>query len=174
MTTYTISSAAIEALTQLGGRGTLDQIMELIISNDLYSFGAKTPLSVLRVTICRHCVNKSMSNMYKERYFIAHSDGTYELYQSYRYPSVGNGLEDNNCLIKEEMVVIDLIERIKDLASEKREKVKSEILASLRKLSPAKFEEFSKIFLNRYGFTKMAVTSLSRDGGIDVKGLLKC
>lgn len=173
MTTYTISNAAIEALTRLGGRGTLEQIMEVITTNELYSFGAKTPLSVLRVTLGRHCVNKSMSNMHKERFFVAHSDGTYELNQPHLYASGDNGIGDENCLIKEEMIVIDLIERIKDLASEQREKVKSEILASLRQLSPAKFEEFSKIFLNRYGFTKMEVTSLSRDGGIDVKGLLK-
>ncbi|MBO2656621.1 restriction endonuclease [Shewanella algae] len=140
------------------------------MKRELYVFGARSPISVLRVTIGRHCINKSLGNMYKERYFIAHSDGTYALCSE----NLGDDPEENDAnLIREEIAVGDYIESIKELAMEQRERVKAEILASLRQLSPSRFEEFSELFLNRYGFTKMNVTSLSRDGGIDVKGLLK-
>lgn len=167
MTIHTISSAAVAALTELGGRASLENILDVITKRKLYVFGASSPISVLRVTLSRHCINKSHSNMHKERYFVAHSDGTYALYSE-------KPTEDKDAfLISEEIAVGDYISSIKELAMEQRERVKGEILASLRQLTPSRFEEFSQIFLSRYGFTRMNVTSLSRDGGIDVKGLLK-
>lgn len=172
MILHTISSAAIAALQILNKPSTIEQILYVIIDRDYYQFGAKKPFDVLRVTIGRHCINKSFSNMYKERFFTSNSDGTYELYvENFHEGKLLRTPFEN--VIKEEMAVVDLVEKMKDLATEQREKIKAEILASLRLLTPSKFEEFSKIFLNRYGFTQMNVTSASRDGGIDVKGLLK-
>lgn len=57
--------------------------------------------------------------------------------------------------------------------AQQKERCKAEILAYLRSLSASEFEEFSELFLNRYGFKSMNVTSIGRDGGIDVKGALK-
>ncbi|QYJ80647.1 restriction endonuclease [Shewanella acanthi] len=139
-----------------------------MVKHELYVFGASSPISVLRVTLGRHCINKSLSNMYKERYFVAYSDGTYALISKNDTEA-----DQDAILICEEIAVGDYISRINELAMEQRERVKGEILASLRQLTPSRFEEFSQIFLSRYGFTRMNVTSLSRDGGIDVKGLLK-
>ena len=173
MILHTISSAAVAALKILNKPSTIEEILYVIIDRNYYQFGAKKPFDVLRVTIGRHCINKSFSNMYKDRFFISNSNGTYELYLENFNEERLLLMPFENVFVKEEMEVVDLVEKMKDLAAEQREKIKAEILASLRLLTPSKFEEFSKIFLNRYGFTQMNVTSASRDGGIDVKGLLK-
>ncbi|MCL1076578.1 restriction endonuclease [Parashewanella spongiae] len=166
-----IFEAGIEALKIIGEPAKLDLLYKVIVDNKLYDFGSKTPLAALRVTLDRHCSNKNISQMHKERYFYKHSDGAFELLKEYRVES-RRAFEVREPS-KEELLADHYIEQIKDLAAQQREKVKSEILQYLRTISPSEFEEFSRHFLQRYGFTKMQVTPSGRDGGIDVKGSLK-
>lgn len=175
MKNRTIVEAAIQALEALGHPAPVDEILDCILKNDWYEFGAKSPISVLRVTMDRHCTNKTFGIMNKARYFHKEDGGFYVLLANTSYsdtstPSLYGVAE--RCS-EEAIEVESYIERIEDLAVIQREKVKQEILASLRLLSPDEFESFCRIFLSRYGFTSMELTSRGRDGGIDVKGLLK-
>ncbi len=166
-----IYEAAVSALNIVGKPAKVDVIYSTIVENNFYIFGSKTPLSALRVTLDRHCSNKSISQMHKDRFFYKHSDGSYELLDEYRIDQL------RNYEIKEpspEAVQADsALEKILDLAAQQKEKCKAEILTYLRSLTPYQFEEFSEQFLTCYGFKNMSVTSTSRDGGIDVKGALK-
>ncbi|SJN58074.1 Mrr restriction system protein [Vibrio ruber DSM 16370] len=166
-----IFEAAIQAIHVLGKPSKLDEIYNTIVEYNFYRFGSKTPLAALRVTLDRHCQNKNISQMHKERYFYKHSDGEYELLEQYRtaFPSSHVVREPMNSELQAEQY----IQQISTLADKQKEKAKAEILEYLRTISPQQFEEFSCHFLSRYGFKNMLVTSISRDGGIDVKGALK-
>ncbi len=50
--------------------------------------------------------------------------------------------------------------------------VRKQLLAHLRNLSPAEFEQLIGILLGEMGFEEVEVTSLSGDGGIDIRGTL--
>ena len=51
--------------------------------------------------------------------------------------------------------------------------MRATILANLRRLHPATFEEFARRLLEAYGFLDVVVTQYSKDGGIDGHGKLK-
>lgn len=61
-----IYEAAVNALGIAGAPVKLGDIYRIIIENDFYHFGSKTPLSALRVTLDRHCSNKNISQMHKD------------------------------------------------------------------------------------------------------------
>jgi restriction system protein len=172
--TRTIVDAAKQALLLIGRPATVEQIYQCIQQHQLYEFGAKSPQSVIRVTMDRHCANKTLGSMHKQRFFRKDEDGTYQLLDAVSYSPSGQTqpltLSESESSAEE---VETYIEQIQDLAAIQREKVKLEILASLRQLSPDRFEAFCRQFLSRYGFTRMELTSRGRDGGIDVKGLLR-
>lgn len=50
---------------------------------------------------------------------------------------------------------------------------RSKLLNQLLDLTPIQFEHFGKHLLSVYGFVKMTVTQVSKDGGVDGHGLLK-
>ncbi|WP_435947072.1 restriction endonuclease [Dryocola sp. BD586] len=166
MISRTIVDAAIRALQLLGRSAIVFEIYEIIVQYGFYEFGAKDPKSVLRVTLERHCKNKAISYMYQIKYFRKLIDGRYEL--------IGSNTETSN--VEEEIKAEDVersIQEIHELAAKQRHKVKKEIIASLRALTPDKFEDFCRIFLAKYGFLEMKLTRKGRDGGIDVTGRLK-
>ena len=124
----------------------------------------------------RHCSNKALDCMHKRRFFRKSDDGTYALLENDTYvqtPQLPPPCIAERSCSEAAIEVETYIEQIADLAAFQREKVKQEILVSLRQLSPDDFESFCRIFLSRYGFTRMELTRKGRDGGIDVKGLLK-
>lgn len=165
-----IYEAAIAALNSIQKPATATEVYEVIVEQHLYAFGAKKPLEVLRVTMDKHSKNKAFTKMNADRYFYKHTDGKYELLEQYREFTVGYEIKEPS---SEELQSDDCSEQIFELAAQQKEKCKAEILAYLRALKPQEFEEFSRHFLNRYGFRRMNVTSVGRDGGIDVKGALK-
>lgn len=165
-----IYEAAIAALNSLQKPATASEVYEAIVDEQLYVFGAKKPVEVLRVTMDKHTKNKAFTKMNAERYFYKHTNGKYELLDEYRKFSVGYEVKEPS---PEEIQSDDCAEQIFELAAQQKEKCKAEILSYLRALTPSEFEEFSELFLNRYGFKSMNVTSVGRDGGIDVKGALK-
>lgn len=166
MIAKTIVEAAIIALQSLNRATFLSELYEVIILNNYYEFGAKDPKSVLRITLDRHCSNITNSNMHQLRFFRKLTDGRYELLGAGRL----------NSSLEEEAKSEDVeksVREIHSLATIQRQKVKKEIIASLRSLSPEKFEDFCRIFLTKYGFLEMKLTRKGRDGGIDVTGSLK-
>lgn len=176
MKNRTIAEAARQALIEIGHPAGIEEILACIVQQQLYEFGAQSPSNVLRVTMDRHCSNKSLGKMHHSRFFRKNDDSSYALIEFDGYtPTPATellGISERYCS-EEAHEVETYIEQIADLAAIQREKVKQEILASLRQLPPEDFESFCRIFLSRYGFTRMELTCKGRDGGIDVKGLLK-
>lgn len=173
MTNRTIVEAAKQALLLIGHSASVDEVYDVIVTHQLYEFGAKSPHSVIRVTMDRHCANKSLGSMHKQRFFQKNDDGSYELLSDVKevlQPEQNTSSSEQQRSAQE---VENYIEQILDLAAVQREKVKAEILSSLRSFSPEQFESFCRLFLSKYGFTRMELTSRGRDGGIDVRGLLK-
>lgn len=165
-----IFEAAVKSLNILKRPAKVNEIYDVIVASDLYIFGAKKPAEVLRVTMDKHTKNKSFNKMNSTRYFYKHADGSYELLEEYREFGLIHEIKEPTV---EEVLADKALETIQELAAIQRKKSKAEILAYLRQITPQEFEEFSEHFLTRYGFNKMQVSSLSRDGGIDVKGALK-
>ena len=166
----TIIDSAIKSSTIIGKAASIDQLYETNIKNSIYVFGAKDPKSVLRITLDRHCINKNLGVMHQKRYYKKIIDGCYELLVN--FSSTGKSVMEESIQSKADDVERSMRD-IYFLASEQRDKVKSEILECLVQLHPDRFEEFSRIFLTKYGFLEMELTSRGRDGGIDVKGALK-
>lgn len=50
---------------------------------------------------------------------------------------------------------------------------RASLLEKVGELTPTQFEHFAKKLLTAYGFVRMQVTNVSRDGGVDGHGLLK-
>lgn len=169
MTSKTIVRAAIEALDLLGCAAFITDIYNVIIAHHLYVFGAKDPKSVLRITLDRHCVNKSFNVMHQNRYFKKLSDGRYSLLSKIEYP---NNVAQNSAQSSADAVEHS-IRDIYSLASVQKDRVRKEIIENLKNLSPEQFEDFCRIFLMKYGFLEMELTRKGRDGGVDVKGTLR-
>jgi restriction system protein len=62
--------------------------------------------------------------------------------------------------------LVDLYERY-DL------QFRSKLLDRLYQLSPKQFEHFARLLLEAYGFVKMTVKNVGKDGGVDGHGMLK-
>lgn len=169
MTLKTIVDAAINALEKLGYAAFVSEIYETIVTYNLYEFGAKDPKSVLRITLDRHCVNKYIDVAHCNKCFKKTHGGRYELFNN----EEASVRERNDAIQIEAEEVEKSAKEIHELAYLQRNKVRIEIIESLRRLVPEKFEDFCRIFLTKYGFLEMKLTKRGRDGGVDVTGLLK-
>jgi hypothetical protein len=58
---------------------TADEILDITITRRLYEFKAKSPKSVLRSQLRRHCSNISGPNQASSPLFHAHEDGRFSL-----------------------------------------------------------------------------------------------
>lgn len=130
------------ALKQIGRPANIAELYGFIINNNYYNFGAKDPMAVLRVTLDRHCVNKNLSSMHQRRLFRKLVDGKYELSSGAWDKEVMSDSDE----VKKAAEVEDSLKEIHVLAEIQRDKVKKEIVASLRNLSSEQFEDFCRIF----------------------------
>jgi len=60
-----------------------------------------------------------------------------------------------------------------DLYEKYEVQFRSKLLDQLHELTPTQFEHFARHLLAVYGFVRMSVTQIGKDGGIDGHGLLK-
>jgi hypothetical protein len=74
-----IHQVAADILTQHQRPMTADEILNIVLSNGLYEFKAKSPKSVLRSQLRRHCSNISGPNQASSPLFHAHEDGRFSL-----------------------------------------------------------------------------------------------
>jgi restriction system protein len=74
-----IHQIAADILTQHQRPMTADEILNIVLSNGLYEFKAKSPKSVLRSQLRRHCSNISGPNQASSPLFHAHEDGRFSL-----------------------------------------------------------------------------------------------
>jgi restriction system protein len=163
MTKMTIVEAAKEALRLLNEPSTIKQIYAKILERSFYKFGAKDPLSVLRIQLERHCEQTTWSSEAKNKLFTKDEKGLYSL-AAYKQKTTVDQVLDNN---------LDNLSLVKELAKKLKQTTINHIIDHLYSLEPEEFELFCQRFLDRYGFEDMIVTQRGRDGGIDVHGYLE-
>jgi restriction system protein len=161
MTKLTIVEAALEALKLIGTPATVRQTYAKIMERQLYKFGAKDPIAVLRIQMERHSYSSSWSSEAKIKLFSKTDNGEF-------YP-----LNDCKIQIKQKHDKVDTLLLVKELANKLKNDTISRIVTHLYSLDPEEFEYFCRRFLERYGFEDMEVTKRGRDGGIDVFGTLE-
>ncbi|WP_210397386.1 restriction endonuclease [Motiliproteus sediminis] len=155
----TIVDAAEEALKNLGGEGSVAETYARIIELELYRFGAKDPLAVLRIQMERHCESTTWSGSAKKKRFRKDDYGRFSLIDNQR-PLIEKPKSDSQHLIRQ-------------LADKLKQDTIDRIVDHLYSLEPEQFENFCSIFLERYGFEEMSVTPRGKDGGIDAFGKLE-
>ena len=161
MTKLTIVEAALEALNLIGDSATVRQIYAKIMERQLYKFGAKDPLAVLRIQMERHSDTSTWRSEAKHKLFSKTDSGEF-------YPL------NSRMLSKEEKCdAVDTLLLVKELANKLKRDTIARIVSHLYSLEPEEFESFCRRFLERYGFEDMKVTKRGRDGGIDVYGTLE-
>lgn len=164
MSKLTIVEAAEEALSLLSKPSTVREIYAKIMERSLYKFGAKDPLSVLRIQIERHCDKTNYTADARTKHFTKCEDGLYSLLK------YGKRAPEVNCISENSS---DNLTLVKQLAKKLKQNTVDHIVDHLYSLEPEEFESFCQRFLERYGFEDMKVTQRGRDGGIDVFGTLE-
>ncbi|WP_255546838.1 restriction endonuclease [Moritella sp. 36] len=161
MKKLTIVEAALEALHLLGRASTIKQIYAKIMERQLYKFGAKDPISVLRIQVERHCESTAWSSEAKVKLFLKNDNSEF------------SPLISRQSKVEDKTDIVDSLSLVKELANKLKKDTIARIVDHLYALDPEDFEYFCRRFLERYGFEDMQVTKKGRDGGIDVLGTLE-
>jgi hypothetical protein len=69
MKSKTICEAAIHVLSQSKKELTIQEIYSRIVEDKLYQFNAANPISVLRSTLIKHCLETTNKNQSTNKYF---------------------------------------------------------------------------------------------------------
>jgi restriction system protein len=157
----TINEAILEVFKREGKPLPLKDVYEKIIEYDLYRFRAQNPKDIVRIQLRKHCAGLDFLSAKEKKYFVLNKDGTFWKYEKSK--------SDHILTKKDNITFDDLKERHNKYIYD----FKKELLNQLKELTPVAFEVFAKELLKAYGFKKMEVTRISRDGGIDGFGELK-
>ena len=145
---------------------------EKIIKKKNYEFHAQKPEHVISSQIRRHCKGIDFTTASPTKYFTLSNDGKYSPLNT---PLAGKPeihQQTSNSNLPSASLAAS-IKELKHLHVSHIGLLKARLLRDLKKFSPAAFETFGKRLLEKYGFEKMRVTRISKDGGIDGDGKLK-
>jgi len=168
--TMTITEAIIEVLKDKADGCTAEEIYDRIIEKNLYSFGAKSPISVIKIEIRRQCSGIDFPTAYNRKLFrlVKNEDkkNYYALLQGSDIPSSSSdGISTD--LLPEERIVSDYEEHL--------QLMKMQLIEKILENDPAFFEKMVVDLLVKmgYGYDKDSgiVTGRPHDGGID--GVIK-
>ena len=156
----TVNEAILYILNKEQKSLTIKEIYNKIVENNLYEFRAQQPEDIVRKQLRKHCVGLDFPSASDKKYFTIKPDGTF-----WKKETVIKQKET----IQKINTFDDLIERHRKYVIDFKKKQ----LKQLKELTPAAFEEFSKELMKAYGFKKVEVTQIARDGGLDGFGELK-
>jgi len=161
-----IVDAAMDAMIKVGHPMTVQELYKIIIDNQLYTFGADDPMSVLRGKLRKHCQGLDFPSAAREKYFVILPDGKFFLkdssFQRDELPIQKQALEED-----------DAAKKLQILHANYLDDFRGRVLSQLQKLDPFDFEEFGRQVLEHFGFENVVVTEKSNDGGIDGYGDLE-
>lgn len=162
----TINQAILEVFKREGKPLRVREIFLRIQEDNLYEFNTTTPEQVVRTALRRHADGLEFASSSSTKLYVVLSDGKYWL--------KGEKIEscNNEVLVIGESLKSSVVE-IEILQNKYTKAFQVSILDRLKKLEPKNFEVFCRELLKVYGFEKVEVTKLSRDGGIDGYGELK-
>ena len=169
---------AIKAVIQEAGRPlTAREAYEAIVAKRLYAFQAKNPGHVVLMQIRRHCVGIDFPSAAMTKHFELHGENRFlplvKPISTKIIKRVTSKKKDREDIVTHEPALLGVEKELWELHERYLKLFRQRMLVELKKLSPAKFEEFAKELLEAYGFEDAHVTSVSGDGGIDGYGKLK-
>jgi restriction system protein len=168
----TINHAIITVMKQAGEPLTAKEAYDRIVTRSLYEFHAQQPAGVVVGQIRSHCKDLDFPSAAPTKYFGMTKDAKfYPLDSPIR---VKTGRERRRSPQPDEKTTLaSSLRQLKNLQRLHRDLIKDRVLRDLKKLPPDSFEKFAKRLLDVYGFEKMKVTCVGKDGGIDGHGKLK-
>lgn len=162
----TITQAITQMMRQCNRALTIDEVYDGIISQNLYQFKADDPVQIVRNAIRRHCLNLDFSSAFRTKLFEMTEPSKYFLLAK----PVSQNPKTASSEAREGAMSYEVLKREHGRLVTK---FKQRVLKELAALSPEDFERFCRNLLRAYGFRKVKVTRVSKDGGIDGFGQLK-
>jgi restriction system protein len=162
----TINDAISGAMQKMARPLSSQEAYDYIIAHELYEFHAQNPHQIVRSQIRRHCKGLEFPSAATKKYYEMTDDGRFQLLAE----PVSFGRKRSS---PKQRALKSTLDELKKLHSAHTDALKDQILTGLKTLTPGGFEVFSKKLLEVYGFEKMKVTNISKDGGIDGHGQLK-
>lgn len=161
---------SIKCILQQNNNGlTAKQIYDEIIRQDLYSFGAQNPVSVVNGELRRRCIGLDFPTSYPIKAFeIAGYEGKKIKFRLISEEKSGSVMElppkaDNSELLPEEKIKVALQEHLKNM--------RQQVIDCVLNNSPQFFEHLVIELLLKMGYgtdkSSGVVTGRSHDGGID-------
>lgn len=169
----TINEAIVTVMRESGIPLSPKEAYESIVQRHLYEFLAQQPEHVVRSEIRRHCKDLDFPTAAPTKYFGMTRDGRFYPLDSPIKRKQAKPVEEVVTHAEVKLTLSGTLRRLKDVHRFHRNLLKERILRDLKKLPPATFERFAKRLLEVYGFERMKVTSVTKDGGIDGYGQLK-
>lgn len=162
----TIIQAITRVMQQSNRALTIGEVYDGIVSQNLYQFKADDPAQVVRNAIRRHCLNLDFLSASPTKLFEMTEPSKYFLLAKpiTKHSKTPHSKADSRAVSYEvlkrghERFVANFKERV---------------LRQLTALSAQDFERFCRNLLRAYGFKRVKVTRISKDGGIDGFGQLK-
>lgn len=166
----TITEAIIEVLKDRPDGCTAEEIYDRIIENNLYSFGAKSPISVIKIEIRRQCLGIDFPTAYNRKLF--------RLVKTENKKNYFALLQGNDTTFSSpECTSTDILpeERIISDYEEHLQLIKMQLIEKILENDSSFFEKMVVDLLVKmgYGYDKDSgiVTGRPHDGGID--GVIK-
>ena len=164
----TIIEAIRSVLLPHGCPLTVSEVYEAIIAAKLYVFNSDQPVHVVRSQIRRHCKGVDIPSASSLKHFELLSNGKYYLLDA---PPPERGMPLSSSIFIQPKTSAD--SALRQIHQEYLADFRERTLKQLKGLDPGALELFCKNLLTVYGFRDVAVTRISRDGGIDGHGRLK-
>lgn len=166
----TITEAIIEVLKDRTDGCTAEEIYNLIAAKKLYTFGAKSPISVIKIEIRRQCLGINFPTAYNRKLFrlvkTEEKKSYYALLQS-SGAAIPLTEDTSTDLLPEERIVSDYEEHL--------QLIKIQLIEKILENDPSFFEKMVVDLLVKMGYgydnDSGIVTGRPHDGGID--GVIK-
>lgn len=160
---------------------TYKEAYDGIIAANLYQFRSMNPLHIVRMEIRRHTEGVDFQTAAPTKHF--------RLVGQYQYVPLPTPLQTGRTRGSKRSIgaakakSIDKKENeeplkplevsLKRLREKYLRQLEQQVLSALKGLDPTSFEQFAGLLMRSYGFEKISVTQISRDGGIDGHGKLR-
>jgi len=162
----TIIEAIKEVMRLRAAPMTIREAYDAIVESGYYTFHAENPIHVVASQIRRHCKGLDFPSASETKHFELRGEDKYYFLERPLKQHSGKKLFARD---KHRSLLQDL----KSMYEKYDAGLRAAVLANIRRLDPATFEEFAKKLLETYGFLEVEVTQYSKDGGIDGHGKLK-
>jgi restriction system protein len=168
----TIKETILAVMSNAGKALSANEVYQRIVKRNLYEFHAQQPGNVVKGLIRRHCKDLDFPTAKPTKFFGMTRDGKFYRLDVPLVARMGQS-RGSPRRAAQKPTINSTLRQLRELGRLHRELTKERILQDVKKVSPAAFERFARRLLEVYGFERMQVTAVTRDGGIDGFGKLR-